>query len=276
MPLPACRRSGHVVAPYAPELYRMYHSALPQHPIILIPTRLAAARLPRKPLADIAGSPMILHVWRRAVAAELGPVVVASGDREIADIVEREGGRAVLTEPDLPTGSDRIHAAITALDPERHHDAVVNVQGDMPMLDPAAIRLALEALADPETDIATLAAAITDPAALTDTSVNKVVAGFADPARPARALYFSKAVVPWGEGPHYEHIGLYAYRRAALERFVTLPRGVLEQRERLEQLRALEAGMRFSVSLIDKARLGVQVDTPADLARARELMKAQI
>jgi 3-deoxy-manno-octulosonate cytidylyltransferase (CMP-KDO synthetase) len=274
MPLPACRRSGHVVAPYAPELYRMSHSALPRHPIILIPTRLAAARLPRKPLADIAGVPMILHVWRRAVAAELGPVVVASGDREIADIVEREGGRAVLTDPDLPTGSDRIHAAIGMLDPERHHDAVINVQGDMPMLDPAAIRLALEALADPETDIATLAAAITGPADLAETSVNKVVAGFADPARPARALYFSKGVVPWGEGPHYEHIGLYAYRRAALERFVTLPRGILEQRERLEQLRALEAGMRFSVSLIDKARLGVQVDTPADLARARELMRA--
>src|SRR5437762_7528732 len=136
MPLPACRRSGHVVAPYASELYRMSHSALPKHPIILIPTRLAAARLPRKPLADVAGSRMVLHVWRRAVAADLGPVVVASGDREIADIVEREGGRAVLTEPDLPTGSDRIHAAITALDPERHHDAVVNVQGDMPMLDP--------------------------------------------------------------------------------------------------------------------------------------------
>jgi 3-deoxy-manno-octulosonate cytidylyltransferase (CMP-KDO synthetase) len=252
----------------------MYHSARPKHPIILIPTRLAAARLPRKPLADIAGSPMILHVWRRAVAAGVGPVVVASGDREIADIVEREGGRAVLTNPNLPTGSDRIHAALGMLDPERHHDAVINVQGDMPMLDPAAIRLALDALADPETDIATLAAEITDPADLAEISVNKVVAGFADPARPARALYFSKAVVPWGEGPHYEHIGLYAYRRAALERFVTLPRGVLEQRERLEQLRALEAGLRFSVSLIDKARLGVQVDTPADLARARELMKA--
>jgi 3-deoxy-manno-octulosonate cytidylyltransferase (CMP-KDO synthetase) len=250
----------------------MSHSALPQHPIILIPTRLAAARLPRKPLADIAGSPMILHVWRRAVAAGLGPVVVASGDREIADIVEREGGRAVLTDPDLPTGSDRIHAAIGMLDPEGHHDAVINVQGDMPMLDPAAIRLALEALADPETDIATLAAEITEAAALADTSVNKVVAGFTDPARPARALYFSKAVVPWGEGPHYEHIGLYAYRRAALERFVALPRGILEQRERLEQLRALEAGMRFSVSLIDKARLGVQVDTPADLELAREIM----
>jgi 3-deoxy-manno-octulosonate cytidylyltransferase (CMP-KDO synthetase) len=240
----------------------------------MIPARLAATRLPNKPLADIAGAPMIVHVWRRAVSAAVGPVVVACGDREIADIIEREGGRAVMTDPDLPTGSDRIHAALGALDPERGHDAVINVQGDMPMLDPAAIAVALAALADPETDIATLAAAIADPAALADSSVNKVVAGFADPARPARALYFSKAVVPWGDGPHYEHIGLYAYRRAALDRFVRLPRGVLEQRERLEQLRALEAGMRFSVSLIDKACLGVQVDTAADLERARALMKS--
>ena len=221
-------------------------SALPKNPIILIPTRLAAARLPNKPLADIAGTPTILHVWRRAVAAEVGPVVVASGDRAIADIVERAGGRAVMTDPDLPTGSDRIHAAITMLDPARIHDAVINVQGDTPMLDPAALH---------------------------DTSVNKVAAGFADPKRPARALYFSKARVPWGEGPHYEHVGLYAYRREALDRFVSLPRGVLEQRERLEQLRALEAGMRISVSLIDPAWLGVQVDTPADLDRARLLMQ---
>jgi 3-deoxy-manno-octulosonate cytidylyltransferase (CMP-KDO synthetase) len=248
-------------------------SALPQNPIVMIPARLAARRLPNKPLADIAGAPMIVHVWRRAVAAGVGPVVVACGDSAIAEVIEREGGRAVMTDPDLPTGSDRIHAALGALDPGGAHDAVINVQGDMPMLDPAAIRLAVEALADPEVDIATLAAEIADPAALADISVNKVVAGFADPARPARALYFSKAVVPWGEGPHYEHIGLYAYRRAALERFVKLPRGVLEARERLEQLRALEAGMRFSVSLIDKARLGVQVDTQADLEHARALMR---
>ena len=241
----------------------------------MIPARLAATRLPNKPLAEIAGAPMIVHVWRRAVAAGVGPVVVACGDREIVDIIERQGGRAVMTDPDLPTGSDRIHAAISALDPGRAYDAVINVQGDMPMLDPEAIGLAVAALADPETDIATLAAEITDPAALADTSVNKVVAGFADPARPARALYFSKAAVPWGKGPYYEHIGLYAYRRAALDRFVTLPRGVLEQRERLEQLRALEAGMRFSVSLIDSARLGVQVDTAADLERARILMQRQ-
>jgi 3-deoxy-manno-octulosonate cytidylyltransferase (CMP-KDO synthetase) len=243
------------------------------NPIVLIPARLAATRLPNKPLAEIAGVPMIVHVWRRAVDAAVGPVVVACGDRAIADRIEREGGRAVMTDRALPTGSDRIHAAMTLIDPARAHDAVVNVQGDMPMLDPAAIRIALAALADPETDIATLAAEIADREQIDSTSVNKVAAGFADPARPARALYFSKAPVPWGEGPHYEHIGLYAYRRAALDRFVTLPRGVLEQRERLEQLRALEAGMRISVSLIDPARLGVQVDTPADLARARTLME---
>jgi 3-deoxy-manno-octulosonate cytidylyltransferase (CMP-KDO synthetase) len=175
----------------------------------------------------------------------------------------------VMTDPRHPTGSDRIAEAIARLDPNREHDAVINVQGDLPMLDPAAVQVARFALNDPEIDIATLGAVITDEAALLDTSVNKVVAGFTDPAKPARALYFSKAVVPWGEGPHYEHIGLYAYRREALERFVALPRGVLEVRERLEQLRALENGMTMSVSLIDPERLGVQVDTPADLFRAR-------
>jgi 3-deoxy-manno-octulosonate cytidylyltransferase (CMP-KDO synthetase) len=178
-----------------------------------------------------------------------------------------------MTDPDQPTGSDRIHEAIARLDPGGGHDAVINVQGDLPTLDPMAIRVAVAGLVDPETDIATLAAVIGDEAALHDTSVNKVVAGFADPTRPARALYFSKAIVPWGPGPHYEHIGLYAYRRAALEKFVGLPRGVLEEREHLEQLRALEAGMRISVSLIEAGRLGVQVDTAADLARARQLLE---
>ncbi|HEX3881980.1 MAG TPA: 3-deoxy-manno-octulosonate cytidylyltransferase [Stellaceae bacterium] len=248
-------------------------AGLPRNPIVTIPSRLASTRLPNKPLAEIAGVPMIVHVWRRAVAAGVGPVVVACGDPEIVAAVEAAGGRAMMTDPDLPTGSDRIHAALAALDPGREHDAVVNVQGDMPMLDPTAIRLAFEALADPDTDIATLAAEITDPAALASTSVNKVAAGFADPSKPARALYFSKLPLPWGDGPHYEHIGLYAYRRAALDRYVTLPQTVLERRERLEQMRALEAGMRFSVSLIDPARLGVQVDTPEDLARCRELMR---
>jgi 3-deoxy-manno-octulosonate cytidylyltransferase (CMP-KDO synthetase) len=248
-------------------------SAAPTNPIIIIPSRLAARRLPGKPLADIAGTPMIIHVWRRAVAAEAGPVVVACGDPEIAETVAAAGGRAVLTDPQLPTGSDRVHAAISRIDPGRSHDAVVNVQGDMPFIDPGAVRVAIAGLADPATDIATLAALIEDEAALSDTSVNKVVAGFADPGLATLALYFSKAAVPWGEGPHYEHIGLYAYRRAALDRFVGLPRGVLEQREHLEQLRALEAGMRISVSLIEAARLGVQVDTPADLERARQLVR---
>jgi 3-deoxy-manno-octulosonate cytidylyltransferase (CMP-KDO synthetase) len=247
-------------------------SAAPTNPIVMIPARLAATRLPNKPLADIAGAPMIVHVWRRAVAAAIGPVVVACGDAVIAEVIEHAGGRAVLTDPDLPTGSDRIHAAITMLDPTRAHDAVINVQCDTPMLDPVAITVALAALADPETDIATLAAEITDDASLHAISVNKVAAGFTDPGRPTRALYFSKAPVPWGEGPHYEHIGLYAYRRTALDRFVALPRGILERREHLEQLRALEAGMRISVSLIEPSRLGVQVDTPDDLARARRLM----
>ena len=248
----------------------------PNNPIILIPARLAARRLPGKPLADIGGVPMIVHVWRRAVAAELGPVVVACGDREIAAAVMAAGGQAVLTDPLLPTGSDRIYAALADLDPGRAYDAAINVQGDMPFLDPAAIRQVVEGLSEPDIDIATLAAPILDPAALADDSVNKVVAGFADPSRPARALYFSKAAVPWGTGPHYEHVGIYAYRRAALERFVALPQGVLERRERLEQLRALEAGMRFSVGLIDASRLGIQVDTPTDLARARELVKTML
>ncbi len=243
----------------------------PDNPIIVIPARLAATRLPGKLLAEIVGTPMIVHVWRRAVAAEIGPVLVACGDRPIADVVEEAGGWAVMTDPRLPTGSDRIHAAMTQIDPGATYDAVINVQGDLPLLNPAAIRIAVAGLSDPETDIATLAAVIENPEALEDTSVNKVAAGFADPARPARALYFSKSVIPWGRGPHYEHIGLYAYRRAALDRFVGLPRGVLEQREHLEQLRALEAGMRISVSLVDPGWLGVQVDTPADLARAREL-----
>jgi 3-deoxy-manno-octulosonate cytidylyltransferase (CMP-KDO synthetase) len=246
-------------------------AAAPQNPIILIPARLAATRLPGKPLAEIGGAPMIVHVWRRAVAAETGPVVVACGDRAIADAVEAAGGRAIMTDPALPTGSDRIHQAVMRLDPDAAYDAVINVQGDLPLLDPQVVHIALRGLADPEFDIATLAAVIEDETALTDASVNKVVAAFADPYRPARALYFSKAIVPWGDGPHYEHIGLYAYRRRALERFVALPRGVLEQRERLEQLRALEAGMRICVSLIDAARIGVQVDTPADLERARQL-----
>src|SRR6266478_9397138 len=180
--LPALRRTGHLVA-VRPAITDAVTSTAPQNPIILIPARLAARRLPGKPLADIGGTPMIVHVWRRAVAAEIGPVLVACGDREIADAIEAAGGRAFMTDPGHPTGSDRIHAAIADLDPDGTFDAVINVQGDLPLLDPAAVRLAFDGLRDPDIDIATLAAVIEDATALADTSVNKVVAGFADPAR---------------------------------------------------------------------------------------------
>jgi 3-deoxy-manno-octulosonate cytidylyltransferase (CMP-KDO synthetase) len=245
----------------------------PRNPLIVIPARLASTRLPGKPLADIAGEPMIVHVWRRSVEAGIGPVIVACAEAAIAEAVERAGGRAVLTEPDLPSGSDRIHEAVMRLDPERRHDAIVNVQGDLPTLDPALVRAALAPLAAaPTVDIATIACEIADEAERHNPNVVKVAAPFATgrPGDVARALYFSRATVPGRDGPHYHHIGLYAYRREALERFVALPPGRLEQREGLEQLRALEAGMRIDVALVDTVPLGV--DTPADLDRARRII----
>ncbi len=239
-------------------------------PIVVIPTRLASTRLPGKPLADIHGEPMIVHVWRRAVEAAVGPVVVACAEAEIARAVERAGGRAMLTDPAHPSGSDRIAEAVRRLDPERRHDAVVNVQGDLPTLTAEAVRAALAALADPAVDIGTLATEIRDASELQAPQVVKIAIAFAPGRRVARALYFSRMAIPSGAGPHYHHIGLYAYRRAALERFVALPPGLLERRESLEQLRALEAGMRIDAALVDTVPLGV--DTPADLARARELL----
>ncbi len=240
--------------------------------IVVIPARLAASRLPGKPLADIAGVPMIVHVLRRAEAAAIGPVVVACAEREIKDAVEREGGRAVLTRPDHPSGSDRIHEAVASLDPERRFDVVVNLQGDLPVIDPGAIRAALAPLADAAVDIATLVAPITEAALRDDPNTVKAAAGFASGQRIARALYFSRLPVPYGAGGHYHHIGLYAYRRAALERFVALPPAVLEKRESLEQLRALAAGMRIDVALVDTVPF--EVNTPADLARVREILAA--
>lgn len=240
-------------------------------PIILIPTRLASTRLPDKPLADIHGEAMIVHVWRRAMEADLGPVVVACADAAIAETVTEAGGEVVMTHPDLASGSDRVFAALKAVDANGRYDAVVNVQGDLPNLDPALIREALAALAAaPAADIATLAAEIDDPAERDDPNVVKAVAGFAPGARTAPALYFTRATCPWGDGPLYHHIGLYAYRRAALERFVALPPGILETRETLEQLRALEAGMRIDLALVDAVPLGV--DTFADLENIRALM----
>jgi 3-deoxy-manno-octulosonate cytidylyltransferase (CMP-KDO synthetase) len=239
-------------------------------PIVIIPARLAATRLPGKPLADIHGEPMIVHVLRRAEAAQIGPVLVACAEAEIKAAVERAGGRAVLTRPDHPSGSDRIHEAVGLFDPDARHDVVVNLQGDLPTIDPETIRAVLRPLAEPAVDIATLAYAIRDPAEIDNPNVIKIATGFSAGQRVARALYFSRLGVPSGPGERYHHPGIYAYRRAALDRFVALPRGVLEQRESLEQLRALQAGMRIDVALVDTLPFGV--DTPADLARARELL----
>ena len=246
-------------------------AALPSlRPIVVIPARLAAKRLPGKPLADIHGEPMIVHVLRRAEAAGIGPVAVACGDPEIADAVARAGGKAVLTRPDHMSGTDRVYEAVRSLDPERHFDVVVNLQGDLPMIEPAVIRAALAPLAESAVDIGAIAYPIRDPEELANPNVTKMAAGFAAGQRIARALYFSRAAVPYGTGEHYHFPGLYAYRRAALERFVALRPTVLEKRESLEQLRALQAGMRIDVALVDTQAFGV--DTPADLARARELL----
>ncbi len=236
-------------------------------PIVLIPARLASTRLPRKPLADIHGEPMIVHVWRRAVEADVGPVLVATDDRAIVRAIEAVGGRAVMTRVDHASGSDRIFEALGAFDPDGRHDIVVNVQGDLPTLDGAAVRAALGALAEPAADIATLATAITREDEAEDPNIVKVVGAPIDATR-LRALYFTRARAPWGEGPLLHHIGLYVYRRDALTKFVALPPSPLERRERLEQLRALEGGLRIDVALVDVDPLGV--DTPDDLRRAHE------
>ncbi len=243
--------------------------APPRNPIVVIPARLAATRFPDKPLADLCGEPMIVHVWRRAVAAAVGPVVVACGDAAIAEAIEAAGGDAVMTDADLASGSDRVHQAVERIDPDRVHDVVINVQGDLPTIEPDVIAAALTPLSDPGVDIATLAAVITEARERNDANVVKAVLAMTAGATTGRALYFSRAAVPAGEGPLYHHVGIYAFRRQALARFVGLPRGVLERREGLEQLRALEAGMRIDAALVDSAPIGV--DTPADLERVRKL-----
>jgi 3-deoxy-manno-octulosonate cytidylyltransferase (CMP-KDO synthetase) len=237
--------------------------------LVLIPARMAATRLPGKPLADIGGVPMIVHVLRRAQEADLGPVIVATDSAEIAAVVDKAGGRAVMTRADHASGSDRIFEALSHVDPDGRAKIVVNLQGDLPTLDPKAIAAALRPLADDEVDIGTLAAEINVVAERTDPNVVKVVGTPVGPTR-LRALYFTRATAPVGEGPLYHHIGLYAYRRAALERFVILAPSPLEQREKLEQLRALEAGMRIDVAIVDTVPLGV--DTPEDLAKARDVL----
>jgi 3-deoxy-manno-octulosonate cytidylyltransferase (CMP-KDO synthetase) len=237
--------------------------------LILIPARMASTRLPDKPLADIGGLPMIVRVARQAAKADIGCVVVATDTEAVAEIVSKHGFEAVMTRTDHQSGSDRIYEALSKLGGAGAADIVVNVQGDLPTIDPAIIRSAILPLENAETDIATLAAEIVREDEKTNENVVKAVGSPVSPTR-LRALYFTRATAPWGQGPLYHHIGLYAYRRAALERFVRLGPSPLEQRERLEQLRALEAGMRIDVEIVKTVPLGV--DTPHDLERARKLV----
>src|SRR4051794_28428046 len=240
--------------------------------LVLTPARMASARLPGKPLADIAGLPMIVHVLRRAEAAAVGPVAVATDSEAIAAAVEKAGGRAVMTRDDHASGSDRIFEAAERLDPQGRHDAIVNVQGDFPTIAPAAIAASIAPLSDPAVDIATLAAEIAEEEERTNPNVVKCIGSEIAPGR-LRALYFTRATAPYGEGPLYHHVGLYAFRRAALARFVSLPPSPLERRERLEQLRALEDGMRIDVVVLDEVPFGV--DTAEYLERARAILAAR-
>ncbi|MCS0494812.1 3-deoxy-manno-octulosonate cytidylyltransferase [Ancylobacter sp. MQZ15Z-1] len=244
----------------------------PTDTLILIPARMASTRLPGKPLADVGGRPMIVEVARRSAAADIGKVVVATDDDGVRAAVEAAGFAVSMTRADHTTGSDRIFEALGRVDPAGQVTRIVNVQGDLPTIDPALIRAALDLLDDPAVDIGTLAAQITVDEERTNPNVVKAVGSEVAPGR-LRALYFTRATAPFGEGPLFHHIGLYAYRRPALERFVALPPSPLESREKLEQLRALEAGMRIDVAVVDTVPLGV--DTPHDLEKARAILAAE-
>ncbi|WP_342644007.1 3-deoxy-manno-octulosonate cytidylyltransferase [Rhodoligotrophos ferricapiens] len=248
--------------------------ALPsiENTLVVIPARMASTRLPGKPLADICGEPMIVHVLRRAQAAAVGRVIVACAEPEIRDTVIAAGGEAILTDPALASGSDRVHAAVAAIDPEESHQIVVNLQGDLPAVDPEDLRAALLPLQTPGVDIATLVAPTRSREEESSESVVKAIANFLPGARTARAIDFVRTLPSGAKGPHYHHIGIYAFRRGALDRFVSLPVSRLEADRRLEQMRALEAGMRIDVALVDSAPFGV--DTPADLERARRMAAA--
>lgn len=242
-------------------------------PILVIPARMASARLPGKPLADIGGVPMVVRVMQRATAADVGPVIVACAQEEIADAVRCAGGKAVLTDPDLPSGTDRVRAAVNQIDPDGAYNCVVNVQGDMPVLDPEIVRTVIAVLAEnPDCHIATLVSAIENEGEINDPNVVKAVISMVSDHR-GRALYFTRAAAPTGPGIYWHHVGIYAYRRDVLDRFCQLPPSPLEIRERLEQLRALEAGLRIDIGVITNAVGGV--DTKEDLARARAVIMEQ-
>jgi 3-deoxy-manno-octulosonate cytidylyltransferase (CMP-KDO synthetase) len=245
---------------------------IPVKPIVLIPARMAATRLPGKPLADIAGQPMIVRVWRRATEADIGPVVVATDALEIASAVKAAGGRAVMTGSHHQSGSDRIWEALEKTDSLAEFDVIVNIQGDLPTIAADVVRTVLRPLADVAVDIATLAAVIRREAEAVDPNIVKMVGTPVAPGR-YRALYFTRATAPFGDGPLFHHIGLYAFRRPALQRFISLSPSLLERRERLEQLRALEAGMRIDVMEVDTVPLGV--DNPHELERARAMLRQE-
>lgn len=237
--------------------------------LVIIPARMASSRLPNKPLADIGGEPMVVRVARRAALADVGRVAVATDSREIAEAVEAAGFEAVMTRDDHQSGSDRVYEAATIMDPEGRAEIILNVQGDIPAIEPETIRRSAVPLAASPADLATLAVVITEESERTNPSIVKVI-GTPIGEGLLRALYFTRATAPYGEGPLYHHIGLYAWRRSALQRFVSLKPSTLERRESLEQLRALENGMRIDVAIVDSVPLGV--DTPADLARARQIL----
>lgn len=244
-------------------------------PLIVIPARMASVRLPGKPLADICGAPMIVQVWRRACEAKLGRVIVACSEQEVADVVQAAGGEAIMTDPDHPSGTDRVHEVVEQVDPEGIIDRIINVQGDLPALDPSLIQQVNVLLDNPAVDMSTLAAVITDDQEKTNPNVVKAIVSASQDgtAKGGRAVYFTRATAPYGDGPLYHHIGLYGFRRSALRQFVAMPPSPLELREKLEQLRALEAGMRIEVGFVDTVPHGV--DTPADLEKARAMLKSR-
>ena len=241
------------------------------NPIVLIPARMAATRLPDKPLADIGGVPMIVRVLRQAEKAGVGPVAVAAGDAQIVEAVRAASGTAVLTDPNLPSGSDRIQAALEALDPEGAHDAVINLQGDMPFVPAAIVAACARLLAEqPSCDVATVVAAEASPADRSNPDVVKAVLALAEGATSGRALYFTRSTL-YGDAPVWRHVGIYGYRREALARFITAPPSPLETREKLEQLRGLEMGLSYWAAVADEAP--ISVDNPADLEAARAYAK---
>ena len=242
-----------------------------ENTIVVIPARMASVRLPGKPMADICGLPMIVQVWKRAVEANVGKVLVAVAENEIAEVIRSHGGDAIATDPALPSGSDRIAAALKLRDIHEKFEYVVNLQGDLPTIDPLAVRRCLAGLTNASVDIATIAARIDNETDVQNPNVVKAIAPLSNEREVAYARDFVREVGPEHEAPFWHHIGVYAYRRQALERFVGLPVSTREARRKLEQMRALDNDMRMAVVRVDSVPLGV--DAPADLEAARVILR---